>query len=208
MISETILDCSAGDIDLVAGAHYNYFRDYEPGIGRYVQSDPIGLEGGTDTFGFVGGSPLINVDPDGLDYWIENAADTEQKCPEQGCGAHQSFCVGKPYGKRFCISFGRMGGQGWCLRDCKGRVYEDRSPVGPIDQSSYRSSGGATDRKIEQKLRPRLKGEGRYDFIGFPGNNCRTFSQALFDEIDKDVRGNATAPPAPPRSGPPTPRGR
>lgn len=28
------------------GLNYNYFRDYEPNTGRYVQSDPIGLMGG------------------------------------------------------------------------------------------------------------------------------------------------------------------
>ena len=27
------------------GLHYNYFRDYAPGLGRYVESDPIGLKG-------------------------------------------------------------------------------------------------------------------------------------------------------------------
>ncbi len=52
--------------DLHAGLHYNYHREYDPQVGRYVQSDPIGLDGGMSTYVYASGSPLMRFDQEGL----------------------------------------------------------------------------------------------------------------------------------------------
>ena len=49
------------------GLNQNYFRDYDPQTGRYVESDPIGLAGGTwSTFSYVGNNPISLNDRWGL----------------------------------------------------------------------------------------------------------------------------------------------
>src|SRR4030095_8677787 len=44
--------------DVETGLHYNYMRNYDPAVARYVESDPIGLDGGINTFAYVNGNPL------------------------------------------------------------------------------------------------------------------------------------------------------
>jgi RHS repeat-associated protein len=54
--------------DSESNLHQNYFRSYDPKQGRYTQSDPIGLDGGLNRFGYVGGNALSRIDPMGLDW--------------------------------------------------------------------------------------------------------------------------------------------
>jgi RHS repeat-associated protein len=55
--------------DAESELHYNYFRDYNPAIGRYTQPDPIGVDGGLNVYEYAIGNPLVNFDPFGL--WVK-----------------------------------------------------------------------------------------------------------------------------------------
>lgn len=50
------------------GYFYNWHRYYDPSTGRYISSDPVGLEGGVNTYGYAYASPLAAIDPDGLQF--------------------------------------------------------------------------------------------------------------------------------------------
>jgi RHS repeat-associated protein len=94
--------------DQETGKHYNYNRDYDPAIGRYIESDPIGLEGGINTFGYAGSAPLMNIDSLGLSYFcmysqssgrltcFDDGGAGKQKIDDPGCYAGKGKSKNNP----------------------------------------------------------------------------------------------------------------
>jgi RHS repeat-associated protein len=60
--------------DAESGLYYNYFRDYDPTLGRFGASDPIGLHGGLNTYAYGRGDPVHQVDPTGEFSIVEGVA--------------------------------------------------------------------------------------------------------------------------------------
>jgi RHS repeat-associated protein len=108
--------------DTETGLHYNWHRDYDPEIGKYIQSDPIGLERGINTYAYVKENPIGNSDIMGL------VSFTKYPKPESypRCVPWPDFpepCHGKDDCKRACaremINFLAA-----CMNSCKRVWYE------------------------------------------------------------------------------------
>jgi len=73
--------------DKETGLHYNYYRDYDPSLGRYGESDPIGLDGGLNTYAYGLGDSLTGADPLGL-----RRSNRTQPDPYPWCAGNDAAC--------------------------------------------------------------------------------------------------------------------
>jgi RHS repeat-associated protein len=67
--------------DEETGLHYNRYRYYSPSLGRYLQSDPIDIEGGVNVYAYTP-RPLTTVDLDGRACPIQPPADDDAEAQQ------------------------------------------------------------------------------------------------------------------------------
>ncbi len=154
--------------------HYNGMRDYDPRVGRYLQADPIGLAGGKNRYGYVGGNPQVFADSSGTDTF----SCTRPLHPfiiKVGDVYHQYLCVGSGAKGYVC---GGLGPES---------TIKSRNTEGVMEFERFNADNCEKvlddDSCVEQCIITELlKPPPRYSFDLSHGQNCQTYAnQTLAD---------------------------
>lgn len=86
-------------------------RYYNPAIGRYISSDPIGLSGGLNTFGYATQNPIMRIDPRGLDSYQQCVANATAIGAAGGALLGACAALITPGGQPFIVPATGYGGE-------------------------------------------------------------------------------------------------
>ncbi len=111
--------------DSESSLFYNISRDYSSTLAQYIESDPIGLNGGSfSTYAYVGGNPLNFVDPQGLAICLYSITN------------HTLACMSISGGPIYVLGpVGVWSGVGSCANNPS---CSDNSFLGPIPAGQYK----------------------------------------------------------------------
>jgi RHS repeat-associated protein len=176
--------------DAETGYHYNWHRYYDPGTGRYVTTDPIGLEGGINLRIYAGNNPIQSFDPFGLETFICTAP-LHALGPKWGPKLydpswhnwlyHEYVCVRDISGKVTCGGLDRSGNAVWS----KGIPSSDKWPEPGKGSCEKKDDRECVDtcalKKIGSTKRPRYG-------IGWQGTDCQEWADDVVRKCKSECR--------------------
>jgi RHS repeat-associated protein len=177
------------------GLNYNYFRDYDPQTGRYIESDPVGLGGGINLHAYVSNSPVNAADPTGLLEQCRAGLDALNG-NEIGPLHHEFMCWKGADGKEICRGYGRdqtssimraVVGKvsGKILKDDENKT-ENSTSCGADDKNKCMDDCASNEwRKLESET-------PKYGLIS--GESCQSISRNVLQKCATQCK--TTVPPA------------
>lgn len=164
--------------DAETGLHYNLWRDYDPSIGRYVQSDPVGLAGGINTYAYADGSPTSGTDPLGL-ATFQCTRKLDNVPFRVGPLYHQYVCTGNAKDGYSCRGLGPTGS----MFDSPGKLEQDAYKPEACEKADDDSQ--CVERCIAKRFASSVP---NYSVDLSRGDNCQTYARSLVGECEASCR--------------------
>ena len=189
--------------DAETGLHQNYFRDYDPKTGRYIQADPVGLAGGMNPYAYPQ-NPISMIDPWGLagcyvsfPGYLITLPGTSTKVPMIHAGVLSYDSQGHTryyeYG-RYDSDFGnvrrqkisdlKMGSNGRPTPESWAKLLAELKKIGKGTKAKASCDDRADADKINRFAEQRMSDPNRapYSWNPFKLNTCTTFATDAFGE--------------------------
>lgn len=169
---------------------YNNFRDHDAGIGRYVQSDPIGLAGGINTYAYAALSPLIYDDVFGLQTYMC----TQPLHALGGTGLRSGPDIwGNPFYHKYICVPGGNGGMVCGGQDRAGGAFSPGTPSKDTFKENSCTVVEPANNCIETCLRDTIQDPQRPRYWLFGGGrnggqNCQQWADTNFEKCRRQCK--------------------
>ncbi|MDP3731769.1 MAG: RHS repeat-associated core domain-containing protein, partial [Candidatus Omnitrophota bacterium] len=166
---------TAREYDPEVGLYYYRARYYDPSIGRFLQTDPIGYQGGINLYSYVKNNPINWVDPLGLFVFGNRSLDGWPWIPGASSNPVDDYFNTEISHEQGFFEDGSNENVGF---GPKGRFSEDAS------KKDYRYDDKHYDDALMREALKNIK-DGKYSNYPWNKNNCQDWAERLRKEYER-----------------------